>query len=123
MGDSNSQIPLFQAGNNGVERPVAPRPQSYLSSLEARESVGTFAAQLRRRVLDFVRDRGTFGATCDEAEEILSLTHQGCSPRFTELSKAALIVESGDRRPTRSGRLAAVWIVSNASGGGDGRAP
>ena len=53
------------------------------------------------------------GATCDEAQTLLGLTHQSCSPCFTWLSKDGQIYDSGQRRVTRSGRKAIVWRVSD----------
>lgn len=61
-------------------------------------------------VLSFVQGRGLRGATCDEAEVHLGLRHQTSSARFTALNKRGDIVDSGRRRPTRSGRKAIVWI-------------
>ena len=51
------------------------------------------------------------GATCDEAQTLLGLTHQSCSPCFTWLSKDGQIYDSGQRRVTRSGRKAIVWRI------------
>ena len=53
------------------------------------------------------------GATCDEAQTLLNMTHQSCSPCFTWLSKDGQIYDSGQRRVTRSGRKAIVWRVSD----------
>ena len=53
------------------------------------------------------------GATCDEAQTLLGMTHQSCSPCFTWLSKDGQIYDSGQRRVTRSGRKAIVWRVSD----------
>ncbi len=52
------------------------------------------------------------GLTSDEAEQRLGLSHQTCSARFNELAAKNLIEENGSRRPTRSGRQAAVWSVT-----------
>lgn len=37
------------------------------------------------------------------------MTHQSASPRFGELAALGMILDSGRRRKTRSGRNAAVW--------------
>lgn len=68
---------------------------------------------LRARVYVYVAARSIDGAgvTSDEAEAALRLSHQTCSARFNELRNAGLIVDSGNRRATRSGRKAAVYIV------------
>jgi len=49
--------------------------------------------------------------TCDEVEALGHLNHQTASPRFTELRNAGRIVDTGERRRTRSGRRATVWRV------------
>jgi len=67
-----------------------------------------------RKVWDFIESRGEFGATCDEAEEVLGLLHQTCSPSFT-LMKAMgeghepAIFSRELKRKTRSGRMAQVY--------------
>ena len=66
---------------------------------------------LRREVFDLIDQRGEHGATCDEIEVMLDLTHQCASPRCTELREKGLIVDSGRRRITRSGRRAAVYCT------------
>lgn len=53
---------------------------------------------------------GLKGITCDEAQVILGLSHQTCSPCFTALANKELIKDSGQRRKTRSGRDSIVWI-------------
>lgn len=64
-----------------------------------------------QRVFDFIASRGVNGATCDETEAALGLSHQNCSARFTKLSdkKNPRITLSGETRRTRSGRPAGVY--------------
>jgi hypothetical protein len=74
------------------------------------------AKNLRAKVYAFIALRSVRGgivrgATSDEAEAVLKLSHQTCSARFNELRNRGLIVDSGERRATRSGRKAAVYIV------------
>jgi predicted transcriptional regulator len=59
-------------------------------------------------VLDLIRKHPD-GLTTDEVEQILGLNHQTASPRMWELHKRSLIGDTGKRRKTRSGRLAAVY--------------
>lgn len=80
------------------------------TSIAAALSKASSAQIDRERVYEFVAARGVFGATCDEAEVALGMTHQSCSPRFNELAKTDLEV-SELRRPTRSGRKARVYIA------------
>jgi hypothetical protein len=65
----------------------------------------------RRKIHDFIRDRGPHGATDDEGESALGIKPQTYTPRRGELAKLGLIVDSGERRKTESGRPAAVWVT------------
>jgi hypothetical protein len=81
------------------------------TSAAAADSMKRKALLLRERVLESIGARHSEGATCDQIEIALGLTHQTCSARFNELAKAGAIVDSGNRRPTRSGRKAIVYVV------------
>jgi predicted ArsR family transcriptional regulator len=78
----------------------------------AGDSMAEAIPAVRRRVLRHVERTG--GATCDATEAALGLTHQTCSPRFTELAHRGLIADSGKVQRTRSGRNAIVWIITPA---------
>lgn len=49
------------------------------------------------------------GATCDEVEVATGLPHQTASARVNGLMRKQVIIDSGERRLTRSGRKAVVW--------------
>lgn len=51
------------------------------------------------------------GATCDELELLLGLSHQTCSARIRQCAKSRMVRDSGNTRPTRTGRPAIVWTV------------
>lgn len=69
----------------------------------------------RQRVLEFVTKRGFYkGATDDEIERALRMRHQTASARRRELVKDGLIMASGRKRPTRSGRFATIWVATNS---------
>lgn len=55
------------------------------------------------------------GMTCDEIEVGLKLRHQTASARIRDLARFGMIEDSGERRPTRSGRDAIVWRASAAA--------
>lgn len=77
------------------------------------------AKDLRARVLAFIVEQGPHGATDDEGEAALSIKPQTYTPRRGELVALGLVVDSGRRRNTASGRPAAVWVTSNhAKAGG-----
>lgn len=77
------------------------------------ESVAAFKSlngnELRSKVMDHIASCGKAGATCDEIELALGITHQSASARCTEL-KANGDVHSLTTRRTRSGRSAAVLV-------------
>jgi len=82
------------------------------TSRSAKQSIQNDLPRLRLAVRTFVKDRGYRGATCDEIEQGLDLKHQTVSARCTELLKAGQILDSGARRPTRSGRSARVYVLA-----------
>lgn len=83
------------------------------NSTEAFRSLGNSASEIRSMVFKFIESMGSIGATCDEIEVRLELSHQTASARCSELKRLGQIVEKG-RRPTRSGRSAAVLVAPNA---------
>jgi hypothetical protein len=66
--------------------------------------------EIAQRVLEFIQSAGQHGATCDEAMATLGLTHQSASPRFTDLEQRGLIVRTQNKRNTRSGNPAAIYV-------------
>lgn len=61
------------------------------------------------QVLGFIKARPA-GATCDEAEASLGISHQTCSARITELQARNLIRFGAEQRKTRAGRNARVYF-------------
>jgi hypothetical protein len=79
-------------------------------SHEAYLSVKEHAGALRLLVVRYVYRQNDHGATCDEIERALQLPHQTVSARVTEAKARGEIIPNGERRPTRSGRKAAVYV-------------
>lgn len=82
------------------------------TSREAAESMREKAPFIRERVyqrIKFWAGVGWHGSTCYELERELALSHQTTSARIRELALAERIQDSGERRPTSSGRSAIVW--------------
>ncbi len=74
----------------------------------------------RDSILDFVRQRGSYGATCEEIEDALHLQHQTASARVTELAGLHLIAFGADRRRTKHNKSARVYrVASQESKGGE----
>jgi hypothetical protein len=96
------------------ERPV---PHNGVStSIEAAESIRPHRKRLKTMVLDFIRNRGTIGATDWEIEQHLQLSHQTASARRNELVKDGGVYRSHEKRKTGSGRNAIVWKAAPTCG-------
>lgn len=81
---------------------------------QAQQSIVLTSKQLRARIFEFIMKRGAEGATNEEVSELLGIRIQTVCARRNELFKKHLIVDSGVRRDTRSGRSASVWIVPDS---------
>ena len=84
------------------------------TSRDAAESIGPHAGSLRSMILGFIR-KAENGATCDEVEAALSMSHQTASARIRELMQKKLIYHDGQRK-TRSGRMARIYFESKPKG-------
>ena len=82
-----------------------------------REALLSFAVKsqsVRIAVLAYIKARGAEGATADEVQAALHLSHQACSARVHYLSRDGLIAPLVVTRLTRAGRRAVVWVASPA---------
>ena len=85
------------------------------TSRQAHESIKPVKRVIRNVVKQYIDARGPDGATCDEIERaIAGAKHQTISSAITSMKKAELIHDGGQRRPTRSGRDAIVWVSGAA---------
>jgi predicted ArsR family transcriptional regulator len=82
------------------------------ASREAAESI-TDKQRLYRVILAHLERVGS--ATCDECEEYLGMRHQTASARIVELRAKGLITPTGEKRKTRSGRNAVVYVVAEVN--------
>lgn len=78
----------------------------------AHEQIQPVAGTLRSMVYMEIQKRGDAGLTCDDVEFILGMSHQTASARVNELKNARMIVDTGIRRATRTGRKAVAWVAS-----------
>lgn len=85
------------------------------TSRVAADRIAGHAKDLRARILAFIVAQGPEGATDDEGEASLRIKPQTYTPRRGELVALRLVVDSGSRRKTTSGRPAAVWVVATAT--------
>ena len=65
----------------------------------------------RARVYDYVLTRGVDGATADEVVAHFGGMHNTYAPRLTELYLEGLVTRTAERRRTRAGATAAVYVV------------
>ena len=79
------------------------------SEAYATTTKGARAAQ-GLKVFLFIEGR-PHGATCDEAEAVLGLSHQTCSARITELQAKQKIRFGAEQRKTRAGRNVRVYFA------------
>ena len=94
-----------------MTRRSLPYAKNSETSRGAADSMIAPAPSVRRRGFDFIASRGDYGATDDEIEIGLELSHQTASARRNLLVKDGAVVNSDAKRPTRSGRPASVWVA------------
>ncbi len=78
----------------------------------AADMIADFAPTQQARVEAFVRSRRWHGATNSEVQIALGMLMQSVCPCTNALVRRGLLVDSGRRRKTPSGRPAAVWIAA-----------
>lgn len=82
------------------------------TKFDAYKSLGKPVARtLRKRVFRWIAQQEEFGATNEEISKSTDMRLQTVCARRNELGKKLLVVDSGRRRATESGRNAIVWIV------------
>lgn len=64
------------------------------------------------RVLAYITRMGSHGATDDEVEVALNMSHQNASARRRGLVLKDRVRDSGNRRKTRTGSAATVWVLA-----------
>jgi hypothetical protein len=80
------------------------------TSHAAAESIEPAADTLRAEVYSWIVRCGLYGATDEETADTLRMAGNTERPRRVELCDGGLVADSGQRRKTRSGRNAVVWI-------------
>ena len=98
--------------------PLPPTGWATTSRAAAESMRGSPADHARARVLACITSRGARGTTIDEICRALEMGTGTVCPRVAELARPpegpALIRDSGERRQTRSGRTAKVWVAMGA---------
>lgn len=86
------------------------------TSRAAAESMKPHTGRLCVLIIDELSRRQFSGATCDELESVMGLSHQTVSARLRELAhpKVRKIYHHG-KRTTRSGRQARVYFLTSTA--------
>ena len=92
------------------------------TSREAFESVKRGNNSQTIKILNYIREAGTHGVTCDEVEVWMGGLHQSISAAIRLLAKHNMITKREDmnddgdivvsKRPTRTNRQAIVWVAT-----------
>lgn len=91
------------------EPPAQPHSRT---SIAAAESIRTSVGPLHVRILTYLREVAHFGGSTDEEMQInLDMGANTQRPRRRELELMGKIEDSGNTRPTKSGREAVVWRI------------
>lgn len=85
------------------------------TSSAAWESSKVKADADRKRIYNWIKDTG--GATCQECEKRLSIPHETCSARISQLKADGRICWNGQYRKTKSGHNAQVYEVNTREQG------
>jgi len=85
-----------------------PYPHTSETARLAAERIRPTAASLRAQVMQLLESCPA-GLTDEEIQERLSMPGNTERPRRSELVSMGWVADSGQRRPTRSGRKATVW--------------
>ena len=93
-----NSLPLFQPHS----------PTSRAAWIASRPKAGT----LRGVLLAHIEFLGPHGATAEEMQQALGIDPNTQRPRRVELHEGGMIADSGRRRPTRSTRMAVVWVAT-----------
>lgn len=89
---------------------TAPFVKGSETSKDAAERIAPALGYLQQVVLDTLSAVRP-GLTTDEIEVRTGLRHQTASARVRELAQRGYIEATGEKRPTRSGRAAAVYVT------------
>lgn len=95
-----------------VDRAVAPVGHAHPETAQTAALIARLRAGSRRKeAFDVIRNAGVRGLTDDEMEGVTGRSHQALSATRNTLMNDGLIVDSGQRRPTRYGHPAIAWCA------------
>jgi hypothetical protein len=107
------QQTLFDPAPRPPAEPHAPYVAGSETSKQAAAAIGPRLSELQRQVLHYVRGQGERGATDEEIQLVTGMRPDTARARRCELRDKGLLIDSGKRRSTTSGRAAVVWVVKD----------
>lgn len=91
----------------------APKHNGTTESVQAAASIMPVQGKMQRQLLSLLHAYGP--QTCEALEHLMDGKHQSVSPRLIELEEMGMVVRhAGDTAPTRSGRSAKRWHITQA---------
>ncbi len=102
---------MIQLNLFGPEPDTPPCQNRSRTSRAAANALGERAESHFVRYLSWLRERGEYGATDDEAQSALSMAGSTQRPRRVKAVELGLVRDSGRERKTRAGRSAVVWVA------------
>lgn len=82
-----------------------------MTSLASHTHVQPSKNETWERILAYAEGRGCRGFTADELADAWGCSHNHVAPRISELSESGYLILNGERRRTRSGCLARVFVA------------
>lgn len=82
------------------------------ASVAAAAAIRQDSARLRMEVYRHIKRCRKRGSTDEEGDDALDLGGSTYRPRRVELVEKGWVADSGKKRPTRSGRMATVWVAT-----------
>lgn len=98
--------------------PDAPGHRGVETSAAAADALASKLGRLQRMAQSAICEAGLHGLTADELAERLDMNRWSIQPRTSELKRKGLIRDSGKRRPNATGKMAIVWVSTNANADG-----
>jgi len=102
----NTVIKITDTANRAGHR----TPPQWNTSLEAKLSILPHLPKMKLRVVGSLFKHGD--ATDDELEDRLAMSHQSLSACRRGCVKDGLVIPTGCKRPTRTGRKANIWCLT-----------
>ena len=89
--------------------PIAAGYKKQNTSKNAAKDINKKLPYLRTKVLQIIKNKGSYGATPEEVADLLNITILSVRPRFTELKISKDIIDSGVTRKNQFNKNIIVW--------------